>query len=81
MHDYDRRADLLSQTKLHLYDRMELVLQALIIVQTIIYHCSKVFTTDQTREQNLLGAWAADTRLTRSFAMASITGANYCTYP
>ena len=34
---------------MHLYGRTKLVLQALIIVQTIIHHHSKVFTTGQAR--------------------------------
>ena len=27
---------------------------------------------------NILRAWAVDARLTRAFAIASVTGANYC---
>ena len=64
---------------IHLYGRTELALQALIIVQTIIHHSSKVFTTGQARAYNILHAWAADKRLTRPFSITSITGTNYCT--
>ena len=60
------------QTCIHLYGRTELALQALIIVRTIMHHCSKVFTTGQTRAYNILAVWATAERLTRYFAIASI---------
>ena len=42
--------DLLSQAyTVYLYRRMQLALQALNIVQTVIHHHSKVFTTGQAR--------------------------------
>ena len=47
MHGYGRSIDLLSQAYLYVVE--QLALQALIIVQTIIHHCSKAFTTGQAR--------------------------------
>ena len=49
MHGHGRSTDLLSHADIHLYGRTGLVLRALIIVQTIIHHHSKVFTTGQAR--------------------------------
>ena len=47
MHGYSRSTDILSQA--YLNGRMWLVLQVLIIVQTIIHCRSKLFTTGQAR--------------------------------
>ena len=49
MHDYGRSTGLLHIPGIYLYSRTLLALQALIIVQTIIYHHGKDFTTDQIR--------------------------------
>ena len=48
---------------------------------TLTLYLSLNFCTIQYLVQhkiNILRAWAADARLTRAFAMASVTGTNYC---
>ena len=56
MHGYGRHTDLLSQTYIFMIEQ-KLALQTLIIiiVQTIIHHCSKIFTTGQARAYNIFG--------------------------
>ena len=46
MHGYGRSTDYYP---VYNYGKTQIGLQELIIVQTIIHHCSKVFTTGQAR--------------------------------
>ena len=47
MHGYGRSTDLLSQTYIDIWENVASVTGTIIIVQTNIHHCSKVFTTGQ----------------------------------
>ena len=56
-----------------------LVYQTYKSLQHSIYHLIFAqYNTLYSHKINILRAWAADARLTGAFAMASVTGANYC---